>query len=184
MPKRRPASTLRRSPTVKRRASVAATAALMVIDHERLQGAAWAEFHTVQKRLEKTTRDLHRHEEIDVPAYEDVSANRRKSAGKFSFGREASSSMVICAGLNVTSSETTTTTQYDKLAVQVRNTANTVLATLATYSNLNKGTTYVLRTFDLAAYKGQTIRIYLNGTEDSSLATSFLVDDTSVAITQ
>jgi hypothetical protein len=44
-------------------------AALMVIDHERLQGAAWAEFHTAQKRLEKTARDLHRHEEVDVPAY-------------------------------------------------------------------------------------------------------------------
>jgi hypothetical protein len=42
----------------------------MVIDHERLQGAAWAEFHTAQMRLEKTTRDLHRHEEIDVPAYQ------------------------------------------------------------------------------------------------------------------
>jgi hypothetical protein len=70
MPKRRQSSTRRRSPTVKRRASIAGTAALMVIDHERLQSAAWAEFHTVRKRLEKTTRDLHRHEEIDAPAYE------------------------------------------------------------------------------------------------------------------
>ena len=42
----------------------------MVIDHQRLQGAAWAEFHTARKRLDKTTRDLHRHEEIDVPAYD------------------------------------------------------------------------------------------------------------------
>lgn len=44
--------------------------ALLVIDHERLQGAAWAQFHTVRKRLEKATRDLHRHEEVDSPAYE------------------------------------------------------------------------------------------------------------------
>lgn len=44
--------------------------ALMVIDHERLQSAAWAEFHTARKRLEKATRDLHRHEEIDMPAHE------------------------------------------------------------------------------------------------------------------
>jgi phage/plasmid-associated DNA primase len=42
----------------------------MVIDHERLQAAAWAEFHTARKRLDKATRDLHRHEEIDVPAYD------------------------------------------------------------------------------------------------------------------
>ena len=42
----------------------------MVIDHERLQSAAWAEYHTARKRLEKVARDLHRHEEIDVPAYE------------------------------------------------------------------------------------------------------------------
>ena len=41
----------------------------MVIDHERLQSAAWAEFHTASKQLDKATRDLHRHEEVDVPAY-------------------------------------------------------------------------------------------------------------------
>jgi hypothetical protein len=43
---------------------------LLVIDHERLQSAAWAEFHTVRKRLDQAMRTLHRHEEIDVPAYE------------------------------------------------------------------------------------------------------------------
>jgi hypothetical protein len=41
----------------------------MVIDHERLQGAAWAEFHSARKRLDQAARDLHRHEEIDVPAF-------------------------------------------------------------------------------------------------------------------
>lgn len=82
----------------------------------------------------------------------------------------------------ITTAETTTTTAYDKLAIQIRNSAGTVLATLATYSNLDKGTTYVQRTFDLAAYKGQTIRVYFNGTEDSSLQTSFFIDDTAVNI--
>lgn len=43
---------------------------LIVIDHRRLQGAAWAEFHTARKRLEKVTRDLHFHENNDAPAYE------------------------------------------------------------------------------------------------------------------
>jgi hypothetical protein len=54
------------------------------------------------------------------------------------------------------------------------------LATLATYSNLNKGSTYLNKTFDLSAYKGQTIRVYFLGTEGSVTATSFLIDDVSV----
>ncbi|MEO6588677.1 MAG: M4 family metallopeptidase, partial [Pyrinomonadaceae bacterium] len=53
--------------------------------------------------------------------------------------------------LNVTSSETTTTTQYDKLFVEVRNTSGMLLTTLATYSNLNKGTagSYSQKSFSL-----------------------------------
>jgi hypothetical protein len=43
---------------------------LVVIDHDRLQQAAWAEFHTVRKRLEKAAADLHRHEQVDLPAYD------------------------------------------------------------------------------------------------------------------
>ncbi|HLL53769.1 MAG TPA: S8 family serine peptidase [Myxococcaceae bacterium] len=86
--------------------------------------------------------------------------------------------------VKITSSETTTTSAYDKLAVQIRDSANVVKATLATYSNLNKSSTYAEKTFDLSAYKGQTIRVYFLGTEDSSLATSFFVDDTSVTITR
>ncbi|MBS1797049.1 MAG: M4 family metallopeptidase [Acidobacteria bacterium] len=82
--------------------------------------------------------------------------------------------------LNVTSSETTTTTQYDKLFVEVRNTSGTLLATLATYSNLNKvaaATTYSQKSFNLAAYKGQTVRIQFRTTMDSSITTTFRVDD-------
>jgi subtilisin family serine protease len=82
--------------------------------------------------------------------------------------------------VRIDTAETTTTTAFDKLQVQVRNSANTVLATLATYSNLNKSTTYVLKTFDVTAFKGQTIRVYFLGTEDSSLQTSFVIDDTAV----
>jgi len=84
--------------------------------------------------------------------------------------------------LNVTSSETTTTTQYDKLFVEVRNTAGTLLATLATYSNLNKGTAgvYSQKSLSLAAYKGQTVRVQFRSTTDSSLATTFRVDDASL----
>lgn len=82
--------------------------------------------------------------------------------------------------LKVVSSETTTTQAYDTLKLQIRNSSNTVLGTLATYSNLNKGSSYVKKTFDLSAYKGQTIRIYFLGVEGSTVATSFLIDDVSV----
>ncbi len=44
--------------------------ALVLIDNHPLQRAAWAEFHTARKRHEKAARDLHRHEEIDRPAYD------------------------------------------------------------------------------------------------------------------
>lgn len=43
--------------------------ALLIIDHQRLQDTAWAEFHTVRKRLDKATRELHRYEETDLPAF-------------------------------------------------------------------------------------------------------------------
>ena len=61
--------------------------------------------------------------------------------------------------------------------MQIRNSSGTVLATLATYSNLNANTGYVQKSFDLSAYKGQTIQVYLVGAEDSTLQTSFVVDD-------
>lgn len=82
--------------------------------------------------------------------------------------------------LRVDSAETTTTNAYDTLTVQVRNSSNTVLGTLATYSNLNKGTSYVQRSFNLSAYKGQTIRVYFLGVEGTQVATSFLIDDVSL----
>jgi Zn-dependent metalloprotease len=84
--------------------------------------------------------------------------------------------------LNVTSSETTTTTQYDKLFVEVRNTAGTLLATPATYSNLNKTTagTYSQKSLNLSAYKGQTVRVQFRSTTDSSVTTTFRVDDVSL----
>ena len=79
--------------------------------------------------------------------------------------------------LHIDSGETTTTTAFDKLTVQVRNSSNTVLSTLATYSNLNKAAGYSQKSFNLSSFQGQTIRVFLTGTEDSSLQTSFVVDD-------
>jgi hypothetical protein len=85
--------------------------------------------------------------------------------------------------LHIDTAETTTTTQYDKLVVTVKNSAGTVLGTLATYSNLNKATGYQIRTFSLLPYKGQTVTLSFAMNEDSSLQTSFVVDKVSV-ITQ
>jgi hypothetical protein len=84
--------------------------------------------------------------------------------------------------LHIDTAETTTTTQYDKLSVQVLNSSGTVLATLATYSNLNKATGYAVHSFSLAPYIGQTVSLKFTGTEDSSLQTSFVVDDTGLTV--
>lgn len=86
--------------------------------------------------------------------------------------------------LNVTSSETTTTTQYDRLFVEVRSSTGALLTTLATFSNLNKvaaTNAYTLRgTYNLSAYAGQTVRIQFRATTDFSLPTAFRIDDVSV----
>ena len=91
----------------------------------------------------------------------------------------SATSVTLSFWLKINTAETTTTTPFDTLQVQIRNSSNTVLSTLATYSNLNKTTGYVQKTFDLTSFKGQTIRIYFLGNEDSSLQTSFVIDDTS-----
>jgi hypothetical protein len=79
--------------------------------------------------------------------------------------------------LHIDTAETTTVTAFDTLRVQIRNTAGTVLSTLATFSNLNKAAGFTQRSFNVTAFKGQTVQIFLVGTEDSSLQTSFVVDD-------
>ncbi len=85
--------------------------------------------------------------------------------------------------LHVDTAETTTSTAYDTLKVQLRTSSGTVLATLATYSNLNAANGFTQQSFDLSAYKGQTLQVYLVGTEDSSAQTSFVVDDFALNVT-
>jgi hypothetical protein len=88
-----------------------------------------------------------------------------------------STSATLTFWLHIDTAETTTTSQFDTLKVQIRNSSGTVLATLATYSNLNAATGYTQKSFNLNAYIGQTIQVYLVGAEDSTLQTSFVVDD-------
>ncbi len=78
--------------------------------------------------------------------------------------------------LRITTAETTTTVAYDKLTVQAGTT------TLATYSNLNKNSTYTQKVFNLGAFAGQTVTLKFTGTEDSSLQTSFVIDDTALNV--
>ncbi|NUR00736.1 MAG: hypothetical protein HOY79_30685, partial [Streptomyces sp.] len=49
-----------------------------------------------------------------------------------------------------------------------------------TYSNLNHTSGYAQKTFDLSSLAGQTVTLKFNGVEDSSLQTSFVVDDTAL----
>jgi hypothetical protein len=76
--------------------------------------------------------------------------------------------------LHIDTAETTTTTQFDKLTI----TANST--TIATFSNLNHNTGYAQHTIPLGSFAGQTVTLKFTGTEDSSLQTSFVVDDTAV----
>ncbi len=78
--------------------------------------------------------------------------------------------------LYVSTDETTTTTAYDKLTVAAGTT------TLATYSNLNASSGYVQKTVSLSSQIGKTFTLKFTGTEDSSLATSFVIDDTAANV--
>ena len=66
-------------------------------------------------------------------------------------------------------------TPYDVLKL----TANST--TLSTFSNVNAGP-YAQHSVDISSYAGQTVSIKWTGTEDSSLATSFFIDDTAVTL--
>jgi hypothetical protein len=94
----------------------------------------------------------------------------------------ASTAARLCYFLRITTAETTTTTQFDRLQVQLRNSANTVLTTLGTFSNLNAGafSMYTQVCHNVGSFAGQTVRAYFLGTEDVSLQTSFFIDDTSL----
>ena len=59
---------------------------------------------------------------------------------------------------------------FDTFTIKVNST------TLATYSNLNPSG-YLLRSFNVGAFAGQTVTISFTGTEDWSLQTSFVLDD-------
>ncbi len=54
----------------KPRARAIPTTTLVLVDDRPLREEVWHEFQTLRRRLEEATRELHEHEEIDVPAFE------------------------------------------------------------------------------------------------------------------
>ena len=76
--------------------------------------------------------------------------------------------------LHIDSAETTTTTQFDRLTITAGGT------TLGTFSNLNKAAGYTQRSFNVGQFAGQSVTFTWTGTEDSSLQTSFVIDDTAL----
>ena len=83
--------------------------------------------------------------------------------------------------LNITSNESGST-PYDYLYAEVRSTSGTLLSTLATYTNAQETTpgSYSQKSFSLAAWRGQTVRIQFRATTDFTLPTSFRIDDVSL----
>jgi hypothetical protein len=83
--------------------------------------------------------------------------------------------------LNVTSNDTSNTVR-DRLFVEVRSTSGALLATLATFSNVNRSAAgiYLQRgPFNLASFAGRNVRIQFRATTNGSLSTTFRVDDVS-----
>ena len=92
------------------------------------------------------------------------------------------SPVTLSYALHVETKETSTSVARDTFAVQIRNSSGAILKTLATYSNLNAATGYKVYSFDLAAYKGQTIQLYFLGAEDAALSTGFILDKVNLIV--
>jgi subtilisin family serine protease len=78
--------------------------------------------------------------------------------------------------LRVTTAETTTTGQNDRLTVALGT------STLATYTNLDRSTGYLQRTFNVSGQAGKTITLKFTATENRALQTTFAIDDTALTV--
>jgi len=76
--------------------------------------------------------------------------------------------------LHIDTSETTRSTAYDKLTITANGT------TLATFSNLNHNSGYTQHSYSLGSFAGGSVTVKFSGTEDFSLQTSFVLDDTAI----
>jgi xanthomonalisin len=83
--------------------------------------------------------------------------------------------------LKVESSDTGTVA-HDLFRTQVVNPYGSVLKSYYAYSNLNRGGSYLQKSFDLTPWVGQTVTVRFVGIENGSITTSFLVDDVTLKI--
>ena len=94
----------------------------------------------------------------------------------------ALSSAQLSFWLMINSDETVTTVVHDSLTLQLKDSAGKVLATLGTWSNLDKGSSYKNLSFDVSTYKGKTVQLYFEGVENGTKQTSFVIDDVSLIV--
>jgi subtilase family protein/peptidase inhibitor I9 len=70
----------------------------------------------------------------------------------------------------------------DTLTIEVHNAAGVLLATLASYSNLDANATYTNHQFDLTRFRGTPIKISFTGVQSNGPPTWFFLDDVNVNI--
>jgi Zn-dependent metalloprotease len=90
----------------------------------------------------------------------------------------SASSAALSFWLRTDTSESTSSSAYDRMQVQV--TSGGTTRALRTWSNLDATGDYRKQTLDLSAYTGRTVTLRFVMQEDSMLQTSFVVDDTSL----
>jgi hypothetical protein len=74
----------------------------------------------------------------------------------------------------------TSSRSRDYLYVRLYNTSGSLVATLRTRSNTASKNAWYQDTISLSSYAGRTLRLQFSATTNSSLTTTFYVDDTSV----
>ena len=84
--------------------------------------------------------------------------------------------------MHIDTAQTSTTTAYDTLNVQMLNSSGAVLGTLATFSNLNHNTGYAEHTYNVSAYAGQTVTLKFTGVQVSSKETSFVFGEADLNV--
>jgi hypothetical protein len=92
------------------------------------------------------------------------------------------SSYQLSFWMHIDTAQTSKTTAYDTMTVQILNSSGTVLGTLATFSNLNAATGYAQYSYNLSAYAGENVTLKFTGVQVSSRETSFVIDDTALNV--